>query len=295
MTPEEFSEMYTTMGYGSAISQDSSSLSYVAEPQNGLWVLSIDACKYRENTNHSQTGGKLSDQTLKWIIEKLDYARARNITVLGMMHQGVTEHFTGQTQIMMNMFSDYVIDDWQWIRDTLATHGLKTLFTGHFHAQDIVKYETPDKDFLYDIETGSTVTWPSPIRSITLSPEKLLTISTLHNEFISYPTSGLPFQEYAHNYLQQGLTGMITFVLGQQFGVPAQQVQILAPAIVAAFSAHYHGDEQPGTADTAFYNQLKQSPNALTAAMGVAIETLWTDLPPADNNCKVNLVNGQNQ
>ena len=289
---DEFASLFDDMGYGDAIERDTGSLTYIAEPENGLWILSIDDCKYRDNAGHSQTGGALSETTLQWILGKLGYARENNITVLGMMHHGVTEHYAGQTQIMGGMFRDYVVDEWTWLRDTLAAHGLHVVFTGHYHAQDIVKREAGDGSFLFDIETGSTVTWPCPVRSVELHPSRLLDVTTSLIESIDYPLPVVSFQEFARTFLVEGLTGTIDYLLTIQFGVPAREAQELAPVITNALAAHYHGDEQPGPVDIATYEQLKSSPDPLTASMGVALESLWTDLQPADNDCSIDLTDG---
>ena len=49
VTPAEFAEIYKEMGYGEAIRRDSASLSYVVEPLPGLWIVAMDACRYRDN------------------------------------------------------------------------------------------------------------------------------------------------------------------------------------------------------------------------------------------------------
>lgn len=293
VSAEQFTEIYERCGYGDAIAGDTASLSYIAEPMNGLWILSIDACKYRENIMHSVTGGALSSPTLDWITNKLDYARKHNITVIGMMHHGITEHYTGQTQIMMGMFKDYVIDDWMSVRDSLASHGLKVIFSGHYHAQDIVKHAGTSGSFIYDIETGSSVTWPCPIRSIDLSPAKLLNVETSYVDTIDYPLQAVSFQDYAKKYLVNGMTQMIYNLLTLKFGVASEQAQVLAPVVSTAFAAHYAGDEKPGQIDVAAYTQLKMSPDPLTASMGYALEGLWTDLHPADNSCTIDLTSGE--
>ena len=43
------------------------------------------------------------------------------------------------------------------------------IFTGHMHANDIAAVTTEAGNTLYDIETGSVVTYPSPARSVTLT------------------------------------------------------------------------------------------------------------------------------
>jgi hypothetical protein len=212
-----------------------------------------------------------------------------------MMHHGLTEHFTGQSTMMMGIFKDYVIDNWTWLRDTLAAHGMKTVFTGHFHANDITERVTPTGSFVYDIETGSTVTWPCPFRSISLSPERILNISTSHIDKIDYDTKGLPFQTYAEQTLRTGMANLVDLTLLYQFGVPAAQAQALAPLVSTAWIAHYAGDETPSPVDFYTYSALEASPDPLTQAMGYALQSLWTDLPPRDNTLTIDLTTGISQ
>ena len=47
VSPQLFKAIYRPFGYGEAIEQDRHSLSYVAEPVKGVWLLAIDSCKVR--------------------------------------------------------------------------------------------------------------------------------------------------------------------------------------------------------------------------------------------------------
>ena len=46
---------------------------------------------------------------------------------------------------------------------------MQYVFTGHMHANDIASITTENGNTLYDIETGSVVTYPSPARSVTIT------------------------------------------------------------------------------------------------------------------------------
>ncbi|MBD3317912.1 MAG: metallophosphoesterase [Chitinivibrionales bacterium] len=289
VSPDEFEEIYGDMGYDEAFARDPNSLSYVAEPVEGLWVFGIDACKYDMNVGHSETGGRLTPETLAWLTSMLDSCKAEGKTPMALMHHGVMEHYTGQSSIFDNMFADYVIDDWASIRDTLATHGLKVVFTGHYHAQDIVKHETTSGEVIYDIETGSTVTWPSPFRMATFFAHGKLVVTTRRIWDIDYDTGDLPFPLYARNFLEEGLTGIVTAMFVYQFGVPEEQAAELVPFVVRAFMAHYAGDEKPTVLDDATYEALIADPNPLIQAMGLALQSLWTDLAPRDRNLVIDL------
>jgi 3',5'-cyclic AMP phosphodiesterase CpdA len=76
ITPAEFADMYGDFGYKEAIYRDTASLSYVAEPQSGLWLLALDGCRYAENIENETpiTDGKFSTATLQWIEEMLEKA-----------------------------------------------------------------------------------------------------------------------------------------------------------------------------------------------------------------------------
>ena len=62
ITAEQFTQIYADYGYKDALQRDTDSISYVAEPQPGLWLLALDACLYKQNVEdkESVTDGKFS-------------------------------------------------------------------------------------------------------------------------------------------------------------------------------------------------------------------------------------------
>jgi hypothetical protein len=58
------------------------------------------------------------------------------VTVFAMMHHNLIEHYARQTQLDPG----YVVDDWENVADTLMQAGLKVIYTGHYHANDISSY-----------------------------------------------------------------------------------------------------------------------------------------------------------
>jgi hypothetical protein len=55
-----------------------------------------------------------------------------------------------------------------------------------------------------------------------------------------------------------------------------------------AFVAHYAGDETPGVSDNANIKTV----NSLSSTLGGAIQSVWTDPAPKDNNITINLKTG---
>ncbi|MBU2455784.1 MAG: metallophosphoesterase, partial [Proteobacteria bacterium] len=168
ITADEFKTLYHEFGYKEALNIDSHSLSYVAEPQKGLFVLALDSCKWKENKpgHHPVTDGAFSVQTLEWIETQLILAKKQKKAVIAFLHHGITEHYPANEKY----YGQYVVDQSDAVSRLFAAYDVHLVFTGHFHAQDITKKTFPDSDdFVFDIETGSLVTAPCPYRIVQFS------------------------------------------------------------------------------------------------------------------------------
>lgn len=216
VSDEEFAEIYSDFGYGSKAQRDPQSLSYAIEALKDVVVIGIDACKYDENTFVSQgaekdvcvTSGRIKPETLEWIEKQAQQARDNGKLVLALMHHNLVEHFNGQASIA----SPYVVDDAAKVRETLMNAGVHTVFTGHFHIQDIAKdYNETKTDSIYDISTGSTVTYPCPFRLVRLNDDN--TVMDLQGKLLkSVELNGklqADFGAYAQQKLVDGLEPMV--------------------------------------------------------------------------------------
>lgn len=285
VTATEFASIYANCGYGNSVERDPSSLSYVSEPVNGVWVMGIDACHY---TSTSETAGSISATTLAWVKSIITKAKSKNKVLLSMMHHGMVEHFAGQS----SMFSEYVIADWKNVSSALADSGMNVVFTGHFHAQDIAK-ATGKKGYIYDIETGSTVTAPCPYRIATLNTiNKTLRIASGKIDGVtSTIPAGTNFQTYAKDYLTTGMKTISYYMLtSAPYNIPASAVTgyKLDDIFTNAFVAHYAGDETASASDNANIQTVIQ----LNMTLGGAIQSVWTDPAPKDNNIIIDLKTG---
>jgi len=133
----EFAEIYANFGYGEAIYRDENSLAYVAELQDGLWLLALDACRSAENVPGVEevVGGKFSQETMDWITGMLIKAQEQDKAVMVLMHHGVVEHWKGQKKL----HPDYLVEDYYHFGKLLASYNARLAFTGHYHAHDITR------------------------------------------------------------------------------------------------------------------------------------------------------------
>jgi 3',5'-cyclic AMP phosphodiesterase CpdA len=274
VSDKEFSSIYADFGYKDAISRDPNSLSYVCQPFKGLWILGIDDCEYYDNTTFAIVAGKIKPLTMTWILQRMAEARKRNITVLAMMHHGIMEHYTGQNQLDPG----YVTDNWEANADAFISAGLKVMFTGHYHANDITLRNT-NRKILYDIETGSLVTPPSPYRVIAFD-DCFLNINTKHVTSINAALpGGLDFVTYSNLFLSGHLDAYFNYILTNYYSVPPDLSAFAAPLFRDAMMAHFAGDEKISPAEQANDDYVGQ----LAPFLGSALQGIWTDLPPQDN------------
>jgi UDP-2,3-diacylglucosamine pyrophosphatase LpxH len=291
VTPEEFTGIYGPFGYDQAIARDPNSLSYVAEPAKGFWLFGIDTCKYDDNlaNGHPETGGAISEETLNWILDMLFEAKMRHKTVAGFLHHGMLEHYRGQSRL----FAEYVIEDWQAVAQTLSAAGLQLVFTGHYHANDITQSDW-EEDRIYDVETGSLITYPSPFRLVDLHGRHAAAVRTFYVDEIDYDTGGMSFPDYAENFLYQGLVSIATYILTLPpdqggFALSLEEAMNEAPFVAQTFMAHYAGDESPDGATLGQIISYTGSSDPRYQSLGQALGSLWTDLAPADGSALLSL------
>ena len=277
----DFAVIYADMGYRAALARDPGSLSYVAEIVPGLRLLALDSCIYGDAPGASLTAGRFTDQTKAWIETQLDLDRVEGARVLAMLHHGVVEHFASQALI----FPEYLVAERDAVAAMLSNGGVGAVFTGHFHANDITKgLPSGSAKSIYDVETGSTVTYPCPYRIVDVSGDTL-TITTKHVLAIDYDLKGAPdFQTYAHDSLRLGLETLITNLVQQPpYSMSADNAGQVSPWLGDGLVAHYAGDEVMPANVPAEVQTLLSSGVGVEALTGAMLQSIWTDLPPADN------------
>lgn len=154
LTMSELATLYADYGFGSS-EREETTLTYACEPFPGLVVIGID----------SGRDGLLSSTTLHWVCDQAKAASDSGKQVLAMMHHPIIPHFTGAEFYMESM----AIQDYATVRNALADAGIRVIFTGHVHTSDIIKdYNGDLSKHIYDVNTGSLISYPNDYRIITL-------------------------------------------------------------------------------------------------------------------------------
>ncbi len=287
VNPDDFASIYKNCGYSGAVQRDANSLSYVYEPVAGLWILAIDACHYWPVI---ETAGSIPEGTLSWIRSVMAEAKNRDKLVVAMMHHGLMEHFTNQN----TLFPGYVINDWKNSSSKLSDLGIQVIFTGHFHAHDIVKKSAGTGGFIFDVETNSLVTWPSAYRTVTvdrIGRRMKIETGVLTDVTFSTIPKGMAFQSYSLDLLSNAIKDILYSTLAAPpYSIPGTTIKNygLDRIFANAVFAHFGGDEMPSATDLADLQLVKMT----SPALGEVLQNIWTDLPPADKSITLDLVKG---
>lgn len=272
-TSAEFKEIYADCGYINALDTDSASLSYVASLDDQTWLLAIDAAEYDRYDQGLVSSGRIKESTEKWIVDILDKAKDKGIHVIGMMHWGLTEHIPYQG----SFFRDYLVTDWEKYSDLFADKGMQAIFTGHFHSNDISAHTSPAGNTIYDIETGTLVSYSFSYRLIEYDGDKM-NITT--RNVTSTPNN----QSLVENSKQQlsNITEKIAKRKLTNMGVADDQeiADQISKITAQLFILHLGGDEK-------LTPELRDQIAKLAILMDAEIEDMdhfEIDFAPADNN-----------
>ena len=273
ISPDGFSDIYASCGYKGALKYDASSLSYVAALNDKTWLLAIDAAKYMEGASSS---GRILPDTEKWIVEVLDEARSKDIQVIGMMHWGLTEHIMYQSVI----FGDYLVEDWQLLRSLFADKGMKAVFTGHFHANDITAFTSNEGNTIYDIETGTLSAYPFAYRFVELNAEGMNITTKNVTSIPSNPNLATEDKERMRQLARKQAEGKLKKM---NLDLSAEVSNNFAEVLAQIFVLHAYGDEQMDDR----LRQLIKSMALATENTAEDMDEMQLDFPPADNNVKI--------
>ena len=229
-----FATFYDGYGYGTGSTIDpNGSLSYVAEPVTGLVLLAID----------SSDGASIPSATLTWICEQATAARAAGKQVIAMMHHPLIEHIKGAA-----MFIDtYTVASNTDVRDKLIAAGVKVILTGHFHTSDIAyDWNSDSANGIYDINTGSLISYPCDYRMLTLSAD----MQTLDVATASLTPSGMTTEECKTWLENRVKTIALDKLTPFSAMITTDEITFLVNSATSAFILHAEGDEHLKSAST---------------------------------------------
>ena len=230
ITSEGFATLYANYGY-SGTTCDPNSLSYATEPVEGLVLIGID----------SHTGA-LPSGTLSWVCQQAQKAYNEGKQVIAMMHHPLFPHILGADMYV----SSATVSNYETVRNSLADAGVRVVLSGHFHTSDIAKdwNEELTKE-IYDVNTGSTISYPCDYRVMTLSAN----MQTL--EITTGSVTSLPDVDNFSNIAKTRLLESMTKIAANKVG------NNLSSIVADVFIVHAEGDENKSDKSSQYLNSFK--------------------------------------
>ena len=154
---DRFGELYADYGYGGDTERYEGSLTYKAQLFPGLTLFGIDSgiwCTFREGC-------------IDWVCDEARKEQEKGNQVIVMMHHTVMPHYYYQN----NIFELSVPEDYEEIRQKFTAAGIKVVLSGHSHASDIARFTDSQGNELYDINTGSPISYPCDYRTLTFDDQ----------------------------------------------------------------------------------------------------------------------------
>ena len=274
--PEDFKQIYDFVysdptviaTFTPAEGNKAGGLSYVARPVDGLTVIAMDTCRYSsDNTSNGddehETSGAISADLEKWVIEQTAAAKARGDLVIGLEHHGLVPHFDVQPTILPM----YLVNGYERIAQEYADAGMSAVFTGHMHAVDIAAMTTKPGNTFYDIETGSALTYPCPVRFVDL---RRSTVGGETNTYMSVSTK----THIGPIHYTDPATG-VAYVIddlteyAREFGFTTDMLKTVAGDFIKSFFGKYlPNDTWPVTKIIANIDQIIDDVAAIPIAEG---------------------------
>lgn len=153
---QDFPYYYQQFGY-----QNPESFDYTCALGEGLQLIAL-------NSNHFDEEGKqlgcLTENQFIWLEDTLSQLTDKLVFV--MIHHNVIEHLPDQSNHVLGC--RYMLDNASRLLEILDKYQVKFIFTGHLHIQDISIYKG-----IYEITTGSLITYPHPYRILKLKDNQL--------------------------------------------------------------------------------------------------------------------------
>ncbi|BAY81847.1 hypothetical protein NIES267_13240 [Calothrix parasitica NIES-267] len=213
---KDFPQFYRKFGY-----EDTEQLYYTCELRPNVRLIALNSNNFDDRGKQI---GHVDNQQLRWLESVLESANDELILV--MIHHNVVEHLPNQAN--HPLASRYILDNAAELLQILRRYKVQLVFTGHLHIQDIA-YE----DNVYDITTGSLVSYPHPYRILQYSQDNYgqgkLQISSHKVESVSdFPD----LQQSSHQWMSdRSFPFMIKLLTLPPLNLPQEKAEELAPTL----------------------------------------------------------------
>jgi len=155
IAPDDFPRYYQAFGY-----KDSHQLYYTQQVLPGVRLIGLNSIGF---DSAGKQIGRIDKPQFDWLKGVLsDFPDDLKLV---MIHHNIVEHLPNQAR--HPLAKRYILQNAAKLRTALQQGGVQLVFTGHLHVQDVAYHEG-----LYDITTGSLISYPHPYRLLHFSTKQ---------------------------------------------------------------------------------------------------------------------------
>lgn len=161
---KKFTEIYHEFGYDEALSTDEGTCSYSANLNDEYTLVALDTCdeRYRVVPNNDIT-------RMDWAVKQIKAARKQGKKVIMIMHHNLLEHNPFQKLNEKN----YVVNTPYSFAGLLADLGVKLVFSGHTHCNNVKSYTSFLGNTIYDFSMSSLGNFPAEYKYFNVTDSKI--------------------------------------------------------------------------------------------------------------------------
>lgn len=191
--------------------------SYLVEPTEGLWLLSIDANVYRptaEKNNYQGSGDagynlvpSHKTHLLKWIQDVVVQAKKQNKTLIAFSHFPMADYTDNQSLTLQTLFG---AGSFQANRlpsaatsAALAETGLRIHVAGHMHMNDTGVVRTRQGDMLFNIQAPSLAAYVPAYKLLRYSSATHISVETIRLDTVENFNTLFPHYQREWQHLQK--------------------------------------------------------------------------------------------
>ena len=285
-TPDQFRTYYADFGYGEALASDDATASYTAELPGGRRLIAVDS-----NTP-GKDGDGLDERLFSWIGQQARAAAAEGKTPILMMHHPLLEPIPYAGLLM----KDFIVRNHEAVARRFAGWGIRYVFTGHEHGNNVTSFTCPDGSVVYDILTTALNSYPTEFRLIDLSADgmsiAMQRIEALDPAYIppgyndaqraaltaDYTAYSLGFFKFsvAKKIERVIAPEFIKEALGEDAGPLADAVDLVMPLVAEALNMPFYADEGVCVASLAAAAGASLPPSDYSSLMDLATSLVAT-------------------
>ena len=195
--------------------------SYLVEPVDGFWLLSIDGGVYLPKemkdgkwTYQGSSAGynlvlKHKPFLLPWVRKVVEEARKRHKTLVAFSHYPLVDFNDGVSESVHRMWGDRRFDLHRVpeaeVSEAFLQAGLRLHFAGHMHVNDTGIWEGKDGKHLYNIQVPSIATYVPAYKILTIESDEAFRVETVTLDTVTGFDSLFPL--YRAEYQSDSLRG----------------------------------------------------------------------------------------